>query len=55
LEDVNHDEAVVVEEVFNTFFGEVVVGVGELGDALDGVDAVDEGDDLNRKIRVVWK
>lgn len=50
MEDVDHDEAVVVEEVFDAFLCEIVVGVGELGDALDTVDAVDKGDDLNIEI-----
>jgi len=50
LEDIDHDEAVVVEEMFDALLCEIIVGVGEFRDALDGVDAVDEGDDLDMEI-----
>ncbi len=44
-EDVEEEDAAVVEEVAEGFFDEFVVGVGEEGDLLDGVDAVDVGED----------
>lgn len=44
-EDVEEDEAAVVDEVLDCFAGEGEVGVGEVGDAGDAVDAVDEGED----------
>jgi hypothetical protein len=40
LEDVDHDEAAVVEKVLDAFFNEVVVCICEFGDAAGGVDAV---------------
>lgn len=50
LEDVDDDEAVVVQKVFNTFLGEIVVGIGEFRDAFDRVDAVNVGDDLKGEL-----
>lgn len=44
-EDVEEEEGVVVEEVFDAAFGEGVVGVGEVGDLLHRADAVDVGED----------
>ena len=47
MEDVDHDKTVVIEKMLDALLCEIIVGVGELGDALDGVDAIDEGDDLD--------
>ncbi len=44
-EDVEEEDAAVVEEVAEGFLDEFVVGVGEEGDLFDGVDAVDVGED----------
>ena len=44
-EDVEEEDAAVVEEVAEGFLDEFVVCVGEEGDLFDGVDAVDVGED----------
>lgn len=44
-EDVEEEDAAVVEEVTEGFLHEFVVCVGEEGDLFDGVDAVDVGED----------
>ena len=44
-EDVEEEDAAVVEEVAERFLDEFVVCVGEEGDLFDGVDAVDVGED----------
>lgn len=45
-EDVEEEETAVVEEVFDTFFGEAEVCIGEDGDVFDRTNAVDMRDDL---------
>ena len=44
-EDVEEEDAAVVEEVAEGFLNEFVVRVGEEGDLFDGVDAVDVRED----------
>lgn len=44
-EDVQQQDAAVVQEVLDAFLGEFDVGVGQRGDAFDAVDSVDERDD----------
>lgn len=44
-EDIKKEYAAVVEEVAEGFLDELVVGVGEKGDLLDGVDAIDVRED----------
>ena len=44
-EDIEEEDAAVVEEVAEGFFDEFVVGVGKEGDLFDGVDAIDVRED----------
>ena len=44
-EDIEEEDAAVVEEVAEGFLNEFVVSVGEEGDLFDGIDAVDVGED----------
>lgn len=44
-ENVQEQDAAVVEEVLDAFLGELEVSVGQGGDALDAVDPVDERND----------
>ena len=44
-EDIEQEDAAVVEEVAEGLFDEFVVGVGKEGDLFDGVDAIDVRED----------